>query len=67
MTGRRVLHTYQYQGEDGATITVLEGMEVMIEVDPIAVISTDELHDLAEWINDKATEISTKFATGEFQ
>lgn len=67
MTGRLVLKTYRYQGKDAATITVLEGGEVMLEVDALAVISTDDLHDLAEWINDKATEISTKFATGEFK
>lgn len=63
--GKIVIKEYYYG--DNAKLTILEGGEIMLEVDPIAFVDTVELHDFAEWVNENATLISTKFATGEFK
>jgi hypothetical protein len=64
MAGKLVIKEYEYG--DGARIVVLEGNEIMVEVDACTLETTEELHELAQWLDAKATEIATKFATGEF-
>lgn len=63
MTGKRLLKVYRHGDIE---LSVLEGEEIMLEVDATSLTTIDELHELAEWLENKSIEISTKFATGEF-
>lgn len=64
--GKPVLKEYRFDGGDNAVITILGDEEIMVEIDACTITTIDELHELAQWLEEKAVDISTKFATGEF-
>lgn len=56
MVGKRVLQSFEY-GED-VELTLLEGGEIMLEVDSCAVMDIDDLNALIEWLSEKSAMLA---------
>ena len=56
MVGKRVLQSFEY-GED-VELTLLEGGEIMLEVDSCAVMDVDDLDKLIEWLSEKSAMLA---------
>ena len=56
MIGKRVLQSFKY-GED-VELTLLEGGEIILEVNSCAVMDVDDLNSLIEWLSERSAMLA---------